>query len=90
VICPAIFIEGAVVRPLGRLATLLGDYDRAERWFATGHDIHARLQAPYWTARGQLDQADLYLARRGHGDLERARELATIALATAAEYAAQD
>jgi hypothetical protein len=37
-------------------------------------------------ALGQLDHADLCLARRADGDLERARELATTAAATAAEY----
>ena len=56
-----------------RSPTLLGDYDQAEAWFATAHDIHARLQAPFWTAHGQLDHADLCLARRADGDLERAR-----------------
>ncbi len=87
VISPAgVSLNGAVARPLARAATLLGDYDQAEEWFAIAHDIHARLQAPYWTAHGQLDHADLCLARRADGDLERARELATTAGATAAEY----
>jgi hypothetical protein len=86
VICPAIFHEGAVARTLGRLATVLGDHDRAERWFATAHDIHTRLEAPYWMARGQLDHADLCLTRRGNGDIERARELVTSAASTATEF----
>ena len=50
------------------------------------HDIHARLQAPFWTALGQRNHADLCLARRADGDLERARDFAQIAAATAAEY----
>jgi tetratricopeptide (TPR) repeat protein len=86
VISAAATAVGAVARPLARAATALGDYDRAEKWFATAHDIHARLQAPYWTARGQLDHADLYIARNADGDLARARKLATTAAATAAEY----
>lgn len=45
----------------------------------------ARL-APYWLSRGQLDHAELCLARRTAGDPERARELVTTAAATAAEY----
>jgi hypothetical protein len=69
-----------------RAATLLGDYDQAEEWFAIAHDIHAQLQAPYWTAHGRLDHADLCLARRADGDLERARNFATAAATTAAEY----
>lgn len=79
-------VNGAIARPLGRAVTLLGDYDQAEEWFATAHDLHARLQAPFWTARGQLDHADLCLARRADGDLDRARALATNAAAIAAEY----
>ena len=87
VIAPAqSLVHGAVARPLARAATLLGDYDQAEDWFAIAHDIHARLQAPFWTALGQLDHADLCLARRADGDLERARDSSTTAAATAAEY----
>ena len=82
----AALVPGAIARPLAGAATLLGDYDQAEEWFAIAHDIHARLQAPFWTALGQLDHADLCLARRADGDLERARELVTTAAATAAEY----
>jgi hypothetical protein len=65
---------------------MLGNYDQAEQWFATAHDIHTKLQAPFWTATGQLDHADLYLTRRGEGDIENARNLITTAAATAAEY----
>ena len=87
VISPAgIMLNGAVARPLARAATLLGDYDLAETWLATAHDIHARLEAPYWTAHGQLDHADLCLARRADGDLAHARDMVTTAAATAAEY----
>jgi class 3 adenylate cyclase/tetratricopeptide (TPR) repeat protein len=86
VICSATTVTGSVARPLARAATMLGDYDRAERWFATAHDIHTRLQAPYWLAMGQLDNADLCLVRRADGDPEEARNLITTAAATAAEY----
>jgi tetratricopeptide (TPR) repeat protein len=87
IIAPAgTVVNGPVARQLARAATLLGDYDQAEEWFAIAHDIHVRLQAPFWTAMGQLDHADLCLARRADGDLERARELVTTAAATAAEY----
>jgi hypothetical protein len=50
------------------------------------HDGNTRLQAPFYIALGQLDHADLCLARRADGDLERARQLVTTAAATAAEY----
>lgn len=82
----AVLVRGAIARPLARAATILGDYKQAEEWFATAHDIHARLQAPFEAARGQLDHADLCVARRADGDLERARDLTTTAAATAAEY----
>ena len=86
IITAGIFIQGAIARPLARLATLLGDYDQAEQWFVIAHDIHNRLRAPYWTALGQLDHADLCLVRRAEGDLQRAHDLATTAGTTAAEY----
>jgi len=79
-------ITGATARPLARAATILRDYDQATEWFAIAHDIHTRLQAPYYTALGQLDHADLCLIRRADGDLERARELVMTAAATAAKY----
>jgi tetratricopeptide (TPR) repeat protein len=86
VLCSGPTVIGSVARPLARAATMLGNYDQAEQWFATAHDTHTKLQAPYWTALGQLDHADLYLARRGEGDIENARNLITTAAATAAEY----
>jgi tetratricopeptide (TPR) repeat protein len=87
VVCAGQFLVlGALARPLARAATVLGDYDQAEEWFATAHDIHTRLQAPFWTALGLLDHADLCLFRGAEGDLERARALATMATSTAAEY----
>jgi hypothetical protein len=79
-------VNGAMARPLARCATVLGDYDQAEAWFAIAHDIHARLRAPFWTARAQLDHADLCLTRRAGGDLDRTRDFASSAAATAAEY----
>lgn len=82
----AVLVEGAIARPLARCATLLGDHDRAEQWFAVAHGIHERLRAPFWTALGQLDHADLCLARRADGDLARARELVTTAAATSADH----
>jgi class 3 adenylate cyclase/tetratricopeptide (TPR) repeat protein len=87
VVCPSgVLALGAVARPLARAATLLGQYDRAEHWFAVAHDIHQRLQARYWTARGELDHADLCSIRRADNDLARARHLVNTAAATAAEY----
>jgi hypothetical protein len=54
----AVIVDGAIARPLARGATLLGDYDRAEEWIGVAHEIHVRLQAPFFIALGQLDHAD--------------------------------
>ncbi len=87
VISPAgITVNGAVARPIARAATLLGDHERAEQWFAIAHEIHERLASPYWIALGRLDHADLCLARRDDGDLERASELVAMAATAADEY----
>lgn len=83
---PAVVLDGAAARPLARGATLLGDYERAEEWFAIAHDLHTRMEARYWLALGQLDHADLCQARGADGDAVRARELATAAVTTAEEY----
>jgi hypothetical protein len=82
----SLLVSGVLARPLGRATAMLGDFEQAEQWFADAHDLHRRLEAPFWIARGQLDHADLCLARRGDGDLERARELVTTATAIAAQY----
>ncbi len=79
-------IDGAIARPLARAATVLGEYDEAEQWFSIAHDIHSRLQAPFYTALTQLDHAALCLARHSDGDLERAGELTDTATATASKY----
>jgi tetratricopeptide (TPR) repeat protein len=85
-IVPSVVVNGTLARPLARCVALFGEYDQAEAWFAHAHRIHARLQAPFWSARAQLDHADLCLARRADGDVDRARDLAASAAAIAAEY----
>jgi hypothetical protein len=66
---------GSVSRPLGRLATLLGRYDDAERHLGHALAVHEQIPAPYWIARTQLDLAELCLARQGPGDPGRTDEL---------------
>ena len=66
---------GAVARPLGRLATLLGRYDDAETHLRAALAMHERMQAPYWIARTQLDLAELCVARQGPTDAATARDL---------------
>ncbi len=50
------------------------------------HDIHARIQAPFFSALGRLDHADLCLTRLVGADIGRARDLATAAATIAADY----
>lgn len=82
----AVLLRGSIARPLARVATLLGDYSQAEQLFTVAHDTNARLRAPFYMALGQLDHADHCLERQAHGDLERARDLAHTAAATADEF----
>ncbi len=64
VISPSsVLVRGAVARPLARAATLLGDYDQAEAWFAIADDLHARLRAPFWTRSANSITQTLFSAR---------------------------
>lgn len=82
-------VAGSVARPLGRLATLLGQCDAAEAHLRDALAVHERLRAPYWIARTQLDWADLLLVRDEPGDRQAARELvrASRQIAEAHDYA---
>jgi tetratricopeptide (TPR) repeat protein len=74
---------GAVSRPLGGLATLLGRYKEAERHFAAALEMNARIRAKVWVAHTQHNYARMLLARGAPGDRDKAAALATTALATA-------
>jgi tetratricopeptide (TPR) repeat protein len=77
--------RGAVARPLGLLATVLGRYDDAERHFEKALEINARIRARIWVAHTQHDYARMLVARDQPGDREKAAALAAQALATARE-----
>ncbi len=66
--------SGAVARPLGRLATLLGRRDDAERHLQDALAMHERMQARFWTGRTRIDLAELCLARGAPGDVSAAGE----------------
>jgi hypothetical protein len=78
--------SGALARPLGRLATLVGRYDDAERHLRDALATHERMGARFWTGRTRIDQAELCLARRADGDLVSAREHLDAAQRIADEY----
>ena len=63
---------GALDRSLGRLATVLGRFDDAERYLANAEAMHERTGAPLFLARTWADQAELYLTRKPTADTARA------------------
>jgi hypothetical protein len=76
---------GSVSHFLALLASVLGDYDRADSAFATAATMHTRMAAPAFLASTQTEWARLLLTRRHTGDAEQASELLTQALTTARE-----
>jgi class 3 adenylate cyclase/tetratricopeptide (TPR) repeat protein len=70
---------GPMTRALGVLATLMGDYSRAELHFADALATSERIGAPPHVARTHVDHARMLLARNAPGDAERARELLDLA-----------
>jgi hypothetical protein len=76
-------VDGAVARPLGRLAALLGHEQDAELYFRQALATHQRLESPYWTARTQLELARLCQHQRRHKE---ARQLTHEAISAANTY----
>lgn len=74
---------GSVDRHLGQLATILGEFDDADRHFQQASAIYTGLHAPGWLARTQLGSADMLVRRGRRGDRRRAVELLREAGATA-------
>jgi class 3 adenylate cyclase len=77
--------NGPVSRPLGILATALGRFEEAERFFEHALDLDRRLGARPLLARAQCDYARMLLARGSAGDRDKALRLAGQAHATAGE-----
>ena len=63
VAAPMATAPGAVARPMGRVAAMLGRDDDADHWFALALELHARLEAPYLIARTELEWAECLVAR---------------------------
>ena len=72
-----------MARSLGRLAHLLERPDAAEAHFGTALAVNERIEAPYWTARTQLDYADLL---RDLGKTDEATRFVDQALETARRF----
>ena len=77
--------EQPVGMSIGTAAAALGRWDEAEKLFAQALDLSERLVAPTFVAMTQVAWAQALADRGSAGDTARARELATVALATADE-----
>jgi tetratricopeptide (TPR) repeat protein len=79
-------VNGGVAHYLGRLATVLEQYEAAGAHFGEAEEIHTRLQSPFWLALTQIGWAGMTLARHPSSDRARARERLERALAAARTY----
>lgn len=66
--------NGSASRLLGILASVVGEWELAERHFAQALEMHERMAARPWTARTELAWGEMLLARGGEGDVQRGRE----------------
>ncbi len=67
--------NGCASRLLGILASAAGEHDCAERHFDAAQKMHTAMGARPWHARTQVSYAQMLLARRAAGDVERATEM---------------
>jgi DNA-binding SARP family transcriptional activator len=67
--------NGSASRLLGSLAAARGEYDLAERHYDEAQRMHVDMGARPWHARTQVSYAEMLLARRRPGDVERATEM---------------
>jgi hypothetical protein len=74
---------GPASRYLGILHRLRGEWGAAERRFQEARDRSRAMGWTLWERYAELDEAKLRLLRRGPGDRERGRELASRVLADA-------
>ena len=79
-------LEGSVADALGRLATVLGDYNGADECFDIADTVNERLNAPFFIALTKLHRAEMQLRRDADGDRERAHELLVEVLEIARQH----
>ena len=68
-------VYGSIDRALGTLASTLGRYEQAERYFAAAAEIEQRLGAPLFLARTRASWARALIARGRPEDRERAQTM---------------
>jgi hypothetical protein len=71
---------------VGILATVLRRFDDADAYFASALEIHKRIEAPFHSARTQLEWARMLFTRNCPGDLDRATQLLATARKLARRY----
>ena len=74
---------GAIARPLGVMASALGQHDDAVRLLKQAVRMEERVGAPGFTAQAQLELARVLTTRGGPGDRHAAERLVATATATA-------
>lgn len=79
-------VTGPAAHFLGALATVLGRYGQAERFFLRAAELNERMGARFFGARTNLEWGKMLLARATPGDLERGRELLSLAMTAAQEH----
>src|SRR3954451_23254012 len=75
--------NGSASRLLAILATAQGSWELAERHFEDAQAMHSAMGARPLHARTQVSYAEMLLARRGPGDVERATEMLADAILVA-------
>jgi hypothetical protein len=66
---------GSIAHYCGLLASVHGEWDRAERYFVEAVRTNERLGARLYMARSRLSWAELLLRRKQEGDLEQAQTM---------------
>ncbi len=82
----AVITLGSFARPVGRLAFLLGQHERAEHHLARALSDNERLGSPFHTAWTMIDLAEVLRDRAAPGDVERATHELTRARSIAQQY----
>jgi tetratricopeptide (TPR) repeat protein len=75
--------NGSASRLLGILAAARGELELAERHYDDAQTMHRLMGARPWHARTQVSYAELLLARRGPGDVERGTDMLADAILVA-------
>ena len=71
---------GSMHRPLGQMAELQGDLERALVHQEQALEVHTRMRSELWTAHSEFDLAEVLRARKRPDDAERATHLYARAL----------